>query len=156
MARSLVEFTSVRMRDSSLNALDRNGSRQFMEYPANDSAEAKPGPRKRRRSGHRKKLLATKGSSTSIPQLHVCQAPGEDYVATTAIKDSILRRWPQARLVTLFKYNSTASGETRRAPPDSTGGSLGFNIVGGGGTKGIFVSHIQPNSPAAGSRKIQV
>ncbi|KAL7060132.1 hypothetical protein AAHC03_010119 [Spirometra sp. Aus1] len=161
MARSLGEFNSLRLRDASLNAQDRNGNRQSAEFPAKASVEAHQSARRRLQSGHRKKVLGAKGSSTSISQLHMCQSRDglcgrDEYVATTAINESILRRWPKARLVTLFKYNSTASGETKRGLPDSTGGSLGFNIVGGGGTKGIFISHIQPKSPAAISRKIHV
>lgn len=41
-------------------------------------------------------------------------------------------------------------------PGERTGGSLGFNILGGDGTDGIYVSHIHPDRPAARSKAISV
>lgn len=39
---------------------------------------------------------------------------------------------------------------------ERAGGSLGFNIVSGDATNGIYVSHIHPKGPAASSMAISV
>nr|CDS20262.1 disks large 3 [Echinococcus granulosus] len=77
----------------------------------------------------------------------------EDYAAAHAVPESILQRWPRARLVTLYKEEvpMASNGVGGRS-----GGSLGFSIVSGDATDGIFVSHIHPKGPAASSTAISV
>lgn len=85
-----------------------------------------------------------------------CVSPAK-YAATTAISDSILRRWPDARLVTLHKESVGVKSDLVVDLARAGGsGTLGFNIVGGEGTDGIFVSYLQPNRPAARSRAVNV
>ena len=39
---------------------------------------------------------------------------------------------------------------------ERSGGSLGFNIVGGDGTDGIYVSYVHPKRPAGRSKSISI
>ncbi|VUZ38956.1 unnamed protein product, partial [Hymenolepis diminuta] len=80
----------------------------------------------------------------------------EDYAAARAVPDSVLRRWPRARLVTLYKEDPAVQRSNGSKSGERTGGSLGFNILGGDGTDGIYVSHIHPDRPAARSKAISV
>ncbi len=61
--------------------------------------------------------------------------------------------------MTLYKENAPStngrSGHSTAGVP-SGGGSLGFNIVGGDGADGIYVSHIHPDRPAARSKGVSV
>lgn len=87
----------------------------------------------------------------------------EDYAAARAVPESLLLRWPHARLVTLYKESPqlppqmtvavNGGGSCRQT---NTGGSLGFNIVGGDCADGIYVSHIHPDRPAARSKAISI
>lgn len=45
---------------------------------------------------------------------------------------------------------------TERITGERLGGSLGFNIVGGDGADGIYVSYVHPKRPAARSKSVSV
>nr|CDS27585.1 disks large 1 [Hymenolepis microstoma] len=81
---------------------------------------------------------------------------GEDYAAARAVPDSVLQRWPRARLVKLYKESPTMQRTNGSNSCERIGGSLGFNILGGDGTDGIYVSHIHPDRPAARSKAMSV
>ncbi|VDM34282.1 unnamed protein product [Hydatigera taeniaeformis] len=98
-------------------------------------------------------LLLVKVSLHSSPQRINCQQCQEDYAAAHAVPESILQRWPRARLVTLYKEESQITGSS---VGERSSGSLGFNIVSGDGTTGIYVSHIHPKGPAASSMAISI
>uniref|UniRef100_A0A5K3EQC5 Pro-interleukin-16 n=2 Tax=Mesocestoides corti TaxID=53468 RepID=A0A5K3EQC5_MESCO len=90
----------------------------------------------------------------AVPVSTITSGP-DDYAAACAVPESVLLRWPKARLVTLYKECPT-SDYGSGASSVGNGGSLGFNIVGGDGADGIYVSHIHADSPAARSKAISV
>ncbi|VDK36191.1 unnamed protein product [Taenia asiatica] len=115
-----------------------------------------------RRSSERRRLLPRQLQSTVLgPSKRAVEAlplsssshGSEDYAAAHAVPESILQRWPKARLVTLYKKESRLAGS---GAGERSGGSLGFNIVSGDATNGIYVSHIHPGGPAASSMAISV
>ncbi|VDO12292.1 unnamed protein product [Rodentolepis nana] len=80
----------------------------------------------------------------------------KDYAAARAVPDSVLERWPRARLVKLYKESPVMQRSNGSTSCERSGGSLGFNILGGDGTDGIYVSHIHPDRPAARSKAMSV
>ncbi|GAA54094.1 discs large homolog 1-like protein [Clonorchis sinensis] len=75
----------------------------------------------------------------------------------------LISRWPQARMVTLYRnfrpasFSQSQGGAHIPTPARrSIGGSLGLNIVGGDGSDATFVSQVQPDKPAGLSKRVFV
>ncbi|OON22247.1 PDZ/DHR/GLGF domain protein [Opisthorchis viverrini] len=85
-----------------------------------------------------------------------------DYSAAASVAD-LISRWPQARMVTLYRnfrpasFSQSQGGAHVPTPARrSIGGSLGLNIVGGDGSDATFVSQVQPDKPAGLSKRVFV
>ncbi|CAH8556771.1 unnamed protein product [Dicrocoelium dendriticum] len=88
-----------------------------------------------------------------------------DYAAAASVAD-LVSRWPNARLVTVFRSGRSV-GATSPAHPvshspnkrhrsQSVGGNLGLHIVGGDGSEATFISYVHPTKPAGASKRLFV
>ncbi|KAM3187858.1 hypothetical protein ACTXT7_001454 [Hymenolepis weldensis] len=157
---------TIRNLHSSSNASMSNDGKSWEGKQLRESAENYAESRHSRHRGSGKRRIMTQPNIPVIlgPSKHTAEAlplsssshGSEDYAATRAVPDSVLQRWPRARLVTLYKEDPAMQRSNGSNPGERTGGSLGFNILGGDGTDGIYVSHIHPGRPAARSKAISV
>ncbi|VDL59914.1 unnamed protein product [Hymenolepis diminuta] len=157
---------TIRNLHSFSNASMSNDGKSWEGKQLRESAEDYADSRhsRHRSSGKRRIMTQPKIPVVLGPPKHAAEAlplsssshGSEDYAAARAVPDSVLRRWPRARLVTLYKEDPAMQRSNGSKSGERTGGSLGFNILGGDGTDGIYVSHIHPDRPAARSKAISV
>ncbi|KAM7535677.1 hypothetical protein Aperf_G00000096199 [Anoplocephala perfoliata] len=155
---------TVRNLHNSSNTSSNNGSRSLERKRLLESTDiySKRSHSRQSRSGKgrtmpQQNILASSKHIAETLPLSSSSHGSEDYAAAHAVPDSVLQRWPRARLVTLYKEDAMIPrGTSGSNPGERTGGSLGFNILGGDGTDGIYVSHIHPDRPAARSKAISV